>query len=70
MSLTYDQILFIQNQLSRNEFATDDELQDIFLYEAHVPHFYIDELISHRRIFLSNPLATLDYEQHKIIVKL
>ena len=52
MSLTYDQIEFIQDQLSNNEFATDDEIQDILLYEAHIPHFYLDELLSYRKTFL------------------
>lgn len=69
MSLTYDQIEFIQDQLCNNEFATDNEIQDLLLYEGHVPHFYIDELLSYRKIFLSNPLAILDYEQHTIKVK-
>lgn len=69
MSLTYDQIRFIQDQLCNNEFATDDEIQEILLYEAHVPHFYIDELLSYRKVFLSNPLAMLDYEQHSIKIK-
>lgn len=68
MSLTYDQIEFIRDQLCNNKFATDNEIQDILLYEGHVPHFYIDELLSYREVFLSNPLATLDYEQHKIKV--
>jgi len=68
MPLTYDQIEFIQNQLCNNEFATDEEIHNILLNEAHVPHFYIEELLSYRKTFLSNPLATLDYEQHKIKV--
>ncbi|MDH5393405.1 MAG: hypothetical protein OEY11_09490 [Gammaproteobacteria bacterium] len=68
MSLTYDQILFIQDQLSTNEFASDKEIEDILLYEAHVPHFYIDELLAYRQVFLSNPLASLDYEQQMIKV--
>ena len=70
MSLTYDQITFIQDQLCNNEFATDDEIQQILLYEAHVPHFYIDELLSYRKVFLTNPLASLDYEQHSIKINL
>ena len=69
MSLTYDQIEFIQDQLCNNEFATDGEIEDIFINEAHVPHFYIDELLSYRKIFLTNPLATLDYELHTLTVK-
>ena len=68
MSLTYDQIEFIQNQLCNNEFSTDDEIRDILIDEAHVPHFYIDELLSYRKIFLSNPLAILDFECQKIKV--
>ncbi|MDH5517469.1 MAG: hypothetical protein OEY36_06580 [Gammaproteobacteria bacterium] len=68
MPLTYDQIQFIQDQLCNNEFASDQEIEDILLHEAHVPHFYIDELLGYRKIFLSDPLAILDYEQHAITV--
>jgi len=69
MSLTYDQIEFIQKQLCDDEFSTDEEIRDILIDEAHIPHFYIDELLSYRKIFLSNPLATLDFECQKIKVK-
>ena len=69
MSLTYDQIVFIQDQLCNNEFASDEEIRDILLDEAHVPYFYLDELLSYRKIFLSNPLAILDYECQAIKVK-
>lgn len=68
MPLTYDQIEFIQNQLCNNEFSTDEELRDILIDEAHVPYFYIDELLSYRKIFLSDPLAILDFECQKIKV--
>ncbi|MDH5426295.1 MAG: hypothetical protein OEY29_15000 [Gammaproteobacteria bacterium] len=69
MSLTYGQIQFIQDQLCNNEFASDDEIREILLHEAHVPYFYLDELLSYRKIFLTNPLATLDYECHTLSVK-
>lgn len=68
MSLTYDQISFIQDQLCNNEFASDEEIRSILINEAHVPYFYIDELLSYRKIFLTNPLATLDYECQRIKV--
>lgn len=69
MSLTYDQIEFIQDQLCNNEMASDDEIRHILQDEAHVPYFYIDELLSYRKIFLYNPLAILDFECQKITVK-
>jgi len=69
MSLTYDQLLFIQDQLCNNQFATDEEIGDILLYEAHVPYFYIDELLNYRKLFLSDPLVTLDFECQKIVVR-
>ena len=69
MSLTYDQILFIQDQLSNNEFASNEEIENILIYEGYVPHFYIDELLGLRELFLTNPLATLDFECNQIKVR-
>lgn len=67
--LTYDQIQLIQEQLSNNDLASDDELENILLYEVYVPHYYIDELLGLRQVFLTNPLATLDFECNTIKVK-
>lgn len=58
--LTLFQIDIINDQLSNNENASDDELRDFFR-DHQIPEKHIADALSVRWLYMTNPLSTLVY---------